>query len=83
VDQRPQAKAFILQAIEGRKSGKKVEARTQETPISEELEEAFRQDKAFKSAFYKLSSGRQRGAICFIFHNPNKPQLGPKGLNNA
>jgi uncharacterized protein YdeI (YjbR/CyaY-like superfamily) len=82
MDQRPQAKAFILQAIEVEKAGKKVEARTQETPITEELEEAFRQDKAFKSAFYKLTPGRQR-AYLLHFSQPKQAATRAKRIEQC
>lgn len=82
IEQRPQAKGFILQAIEVEKAGKKVEERTQETPITEELEEAFRQDKAFKSAFYKLTPGRQR-AYLLHFSQPKQAATRAKRIEQC
>jgi uncharacterized protein YdeI (YjbR/CyaY-like superfamily) len=61
--QRERAKAFILEAIKLEEAGKKVEKRTQEDPLVEELKEAFTQDSAFKTAFYQLTPGRQRAYL--------------------
>jgi len=61
--QRERAKAFILEAIQLEEAGKKVEKRTQEDPVVEELKEAFTQDNAFKTAFYQLTPGRQRAYL--------------------
>jgi uncharacterized protein YdeI (YjbR/CyaY-like superfamily) len=82
MDQRPRAKAFTLQAIEVEKAGKKVEARTQETPITQELEEAFRQDEAFKSAFYRLTPGRQR-AYLLHFSQPKQAATRAKRIEQC
>ena len=82
MDQRPQAKAFILQAIEVEKAGKKVEARTEEPPITEELAEAFGQDEAFKSAFYKLTPGRQR-AYLLHFSQPKQAATRAKRIEQC
>jgi uncharacterized protein YdeI (YjbR/CyaY-like superfamily) len=61
--QRERAKAFILEAIELEEAGKKVEKRTQEEPLVEELNEAFAQDSTLKTAFYQLTPGRQRAYL--------------------
>jgi uncharacterized protein YdeI (YjbR/CyaY-like superfamily) len=61
--QREQAKAFILEAITLEEAGKKVEKRTEEEPMVEELKEAFSQDSTFKTAFYQLTPGRQRAYL--------------------
>ena len=61
--QRDRAKAFILEAITLEEAGKKVEKRTEEGPMVEELKEAFAQDEAFKNAFYQLTPGRQRAYL--------------------
>jgi uncharacterized protein YdeI (YjbR/CyaY-like superfamily) len=61
--QRERAKAFILEAIQLEEAGKKVEKRTEEEPMVEELKEAFVQDSAFKTAFYQLTPGRQRAYL--------------------
>lgn len=42
--QRKRAKAFIIEAIQLEEAGKKVEKRTEEEPMVEELKEAFVQD---------------------------------------
>jgi uncharacterized protein YdeI (YjbR/CyaY-like superfamily) len=61
--QREQAKAFIMAAITLEEAGKKVEKRTEEEPMVEELKEAFSQDSTFKTAFYQLTPGRQRAYL--------------------
>jgi len=61
--QRERAKAFILEAIQLEEAGKKVEKRTEEEPMVEELNEAFAQDSTFKTAFYQLTPGRQRAYL--------------------
>jgi uncharacterized protein YdeI (YjbR/CyaY-like superfamily) len=61
--QRERAKAFILEAIQLEEAGKKVEKRTQEEPLVEELNEAFAQDSTLKTAFYQLTPGRQRAYL--------------------
>ncbi len=58
---------YIKEAIELEKSNKKVEfKKTEEYPIPEELELKFKQDAAFKKAFYNLTPGRQRGYLLFF-----------------
>jgi uncharacterized protein YdeI (YjbR/CyaY-like superfamily) len=61
--QREQAKAFVMEAITLEEAGKKVEKRTEEEPMVEELKEAFSQDSTFKTAFYQLTPGRQRAYL--------------------
>lgn len=56
-------RAYVLEAIEIEESGKKVEFKKNPEPIPDELLEAFEQDLEFKQAFYKLTTGRQRGYI--------------------
>jgi uncharacterized protein YdeI (YjbR/CyaY-like superfamily) len=71
--QRERAKAFILEAIQLEESGKKVEKRSQEEPMVEELNEAFAQDSTFKRAFYQLTPGRQR-AYLLHFAQPKQAE---------
>jgi uncharacterized protein YdeI (YjbR/CyaY-like superfamily) len=71
--QRERAKAFILEAIQLEEAGKKVEKRTQEEPMVEELNEAFAQDSTFKRAFYQLTPGRQR-AYLLHFAQPKQAE---------
>jgi uncharacterized protein YdeI (YjbR/CyaY-like superfamily) len=71
--QREQAKAFILEAITLEEAGKKVEKRTEEEPMVEELKEAFSQDSTFKTAFYQLTPGRQR-AYLLHFAQPKQAE---------
>jgi uncharacterized protein YdeI (YjbR/CyaY-like superfamily) len=56
-------KAYVLEAIEVEKSGKKVEFKKNPEPIPVELLEALEQDPKFKKAFYDLTLGRQRGYV--------------------
>jgi uncharacterized protein YdeI (YjbR/CyaY-like superfamily) len=71
--QREQAKAFIMAAITLEEAGKKVEKRTEEEPVVEELKEAFSQDSTFKTAFYQLTPGRQR-AYLLHFAQPKQAE---------
>ena len=71
--QREQAKAFIMEAITLEEAGKKVEKRTEEEPMVEELKEAFLQDSTFKTAFYQLTPGRQR-AYLLHFAQPKQAE---------
>ena len=64
---------FRSEAIHLEESGKKVEKRTQEDPVVEELKEAFAQDNALKKAFYQLTPGRQR-AYLLHFAQPKQAE---------
>jgi len=66
-------KAYVLEAIEVEKSGKKVEYIKNPEPIPDELLEVFEQDPEFKQAFYDLTLGRQRGYIIH-FSQPKQSQ---------
>ena len=66
-------RAYVLEAIEIEESGKKVEFKKNPEPIPDELLEAFEQDLEFKQAFYKLTTGRQRGYIIH-FSQPKQSQ---------
>lgn len=59
-------KAYILQAIDIEVSGKKFEYQKKTEPLPQELLDVFEQDETFKTAFYKLSEGRQRGYIIYF-----------------
>ena len=61
--ERTMAKAFILEAIDLEKAGKKVEKGIQTEIIVEELMEAFGQNSLLKTAFYQLTPGRQRAYL--------------------
>ena len=58
-------KAYILEAIEVEKLGLKMEKST-EIPHPEELKEIFDKKPAVKSAFLKLTPGRQRAYLRFF-----------------
>ena len=60
-------KRYILEAIEVERSGQQVVKKTMDQyPIPEELKEKFTEDPSFKSAFYALTPGRQRGYLLFF-----------------
>lgn len=66
VKMRSVLKQYIYDAIELEKSGAKVTPKkTLDVAIPEELEEQFRKKPAFKSAFFSMTVGKQRG---YIFH---------------
>jgi len=63
-------KAYIREAIEVEKAGLKVKLKkTSEYVIPEELQSKLDEDAKFKSAFYALTPGRQRGYI-YYFSQP-------------
>lgn len=56
--------AYIFEAIEVEKAGLEVKMKkTSEYEMPEELEQAFENDSEFKTAFYNLTPGRQRGYL--------------------
>ena len=57
---------YILEAIELEKSGAKIERSSEPLELPDELKAAFKKDASLKSAFGKLTPGRQRGYIIFI-----------------
>lgn len=60
-------KAYIKEAIELEKQGKKIEFKqSAEDLMIEELETAFKKNAALKKAFYALTPGRQRGYLLFF-----------------
>ena len=65
--------AYINEAIQLEISGKKLTYKKNPEPIPEELTNAFKQDSAFKKAFYSLTPGRQRGYI--IYFSQSKQSL--------
>lgn len=66
-------KSYIREAIGIEESGKKVEHKKKLEPIPYELLKAFDGDSAFKTAFYSLTPGRQRGYIIH-FSQPKNMQ---------
>lgn len=66
-------KSYIAEAIEIETSGKKVTFKQNPEPIPQELLQAFEEDPAFKSSFYALTPGRQRGYI-IDFSQPKKSE---------
>jgi len=57
-------RAYILEAIEVEKSGRKVELKkAAEFEMAEEFKEKLKESPALKKAFYALTPGRQRGYL--------------------
>lgn len=57
-------KTYIFEAIEVEKAGLKVKAKkTSEYKIPTELDQAFKDNPDFETAFYQLTPGRQRGYL--------------------
>ena len=56
-------KAYVREAMAVEKAGLRVEKRTSELPVPEELKEKFRQEPRFQKAFEALTPGRQRGYL--------------------
>lgn len=59
-------KSYIIEAIALEKSGKKVEFVKNPEPMPNELLIAFENEPLFKTAFNKLTPGRQRGYIIYF-----------------
>ncbi|WP_082106754.1 YdeI/OmpD-associated family protein [Kordia zhangzhouensis] len=60
-------KAYIFEAIEVEKAGLEVNMKkTSEYEMPEELEHIFKNDLEFKTAFYNLTPGRQRGYLLYF-----------------
>lgn len=64
---------YIIEAIAIEESGIKVDFQNKPEPILDELQQAFESDPIFKSAFYSLTPGRQRGYIIH-FSQPKQSQ---------
>jgi len=64
-------KAYIRQAVEIEKAGLKVNVEKNPEPIPEELHSKLKEIPALKTAFDKLTPGRQRGYI-FYFSAPKQ-----------
>ncbi|HEX5281025.1 MAG TPA: YdeI/OmpD-associated family protein [Micropepsaceae bacterium] len=58
-------KAYLREAMAAAKAGMKVETKSPDLPVPEELKETFRNDPKFKRAFEALTPGRQRG---YLYH---------------
>jgi len=63
VAQKSILKAYIYEAIEIEKAGRKVHLKKNQEPIIEELAQKFNEMPALKTAFEGLTPGRQRGYI--------------------
>lgn len=59
-------KAYIFEAIEVEKAGLKVEKKENNLELADELKEKMKQDEVFKTAFQKLTPGRQRAYNMFV-----------------
>lgn len=66
-DLKADIKAYIFEAIEVEKTGLQVKMKkTSEYEMPIELREAFEKDPDLKTAFYKLTPGRQRGYLVYF-----------------
>lgn len=64
---RPVIQAYIREAIEIEKVGLKVEMKkVNDYPISEEFQQALAQDQELNTAFYSLTTGRQKGYLFYF-----------------
>ena len=59
-------KAYVREAIAAEKAGLRVEMKTREYPVPDELKAKFRKDPRFKKAFSALTPGRQRSWLYHI-----------------
>ncbi len=67
VKQKKVIKSYIKNAIEAEKSGVKIEMKkTTEYKIPDEFQSALNEMSELKSAFYKLTPGRQRGYLLYF-----------------
>lgn len=67
VKQKAVIKSYLKNAIEVEKSGKKVELKkTKEYTVPEEFQSALDEMEDLKTAFYKLTPGRQRGYLLYF-----------------
>jgi len=95
VKMKPVLKAYIYEAIEVEKAGLKVPLKkTTEFTMPEEFQNKLNKNAAFKTAFYALTPGRQRGYLLY-FSQPKQSKtrearigksmqqiLNGKGLND-
>jgi len=64
---RPVIAAYIREAIDMEKAGKKVEMKqVTDYPVPEEFQKALNEDQALSTAFYSLTPGRQKGYLFFF-----------------
>lgn len=67
IDLKAVVKVYIFEAIEVEKAGLEVKMKkTSEYEMPKELEQEFENDSKFKTAFYNLTPGRQRGYLLYF-----------------
>jgi len=66
VEMEPILKTYIREAMEAEKAGLKVTLKKNPEPIPEELQNKLDEIPALKTAFEKLTPGRQRGYILYF-----------------
>lgn len=67
LEKAPVLKAYVLEAVEVEKSGRKVEfKKTAEFSVPEEFQNRLIEDPALKSAFEALTPGRQRAYLLYF-----------------
>ncbi len=67
--------AYVREAVEAAKAGRKVQTKAAEIPEPEELKAIFRSNPQFKRAFEALTPGRQRG---YLYHFASAKQSGTR-----
>jgi uncharacterized protein YdeI (YjbR/CyaY-like superfamily) len=78
----PTIKEYIFEAIEVEKSGLKIELKkTSEYVLPKELEKKFQENPRLKSAFNKLTQGRQRGYLLH-FSQPKQSKTRTDRIEN-
>ena len=68
-------KEYLLQAIEGERSGKKASAKPAIPVLPEELLQKFEEHPGLEAAFFALTPGRQRG---YVIHFSEAKQSGTR-----
>ena len=67
IDLKPTIKAYIFEAIEVEKAGLEVKMKkTSQFKMTEELQQAFKDNPELEAAFYELTPGRQRGYLLYF-----------------
>lgn len=59
-------RAFVKEAVELEKAGRKVQFKNNPEPVPEELQQKLDEDHVFRTAFQALTPGRQRGYILYF-----------------
>lgn len=83
VELKPIIRAYLFEAIENERKGLKIQYKsTADFPIPIELKRAFNESNQLKTAFYKLSPGRQRGYLLY-FESAKKSETKITRIQNS